>query len=63
MGAGDWRAARVEAGRMADSVDPAEREAAAGTARRLRPGPTAVLAFFAGLAFLLVVAVVGLWPR
>ncbi len=63
MDAGDWRAARVEAGRLAASTDSAEREAAAGTARRLRPGPTAILAFAAGLAFLLAVAVAGLWPR
>jgi len=45
--AGDWRQARREA----PALD------------RLRPGPTAVLAFLAGLVFLAIVAAAGLWHR
>ena len=45
--AGDWRQARRVAPALA----------------RLRPGPTAVLAFGAGLVFLAIVAAAGLWHR
>ena len=61
--AGDWRTARAEVERLAASGDEAERAAAATAKARLRPGPTAVLAFVAGLAFLAVVAAIGLWHR
>jgi hypothetical protein len=61
--AGDWRAARAEAERIAATGDAAEKAAAALVAERLRPGPTAILAFAAGLAFLAVVAAAGLWHR
>jgi len=45
--AGDWRQARKEAPDLA----------------RLRPGPTAVVAFLVGLVFLAMVAAAGLWRR
>jgi hypothetical protein len=63
LAAGDWRQARVEAGAMASSGTEAEREAATRALARLRPGPTAVWAFVAGLAFLAAVAAAGLWHR
>ncbi len=63
LGAGDWRAARVEAARLAASDVEEDREAAARALSRLRPGPSAVLAFVVGLAFLAIVAAVGLWMR
>jgi hypothetical protein len=61
--AGDWRAARVEAARLAASSVEGEREAAQRALERLRPGPTAVLAFVGGLVFLAIVAAAGLWMR
>jgi hypothetical protein len=63
LGAGDWRAARVEAERLAASEDPGAREAAARAEVRLAPGPSARLAFVGGLVFLAVVAAAGLWLR
>ena len=63
LAAGDWRAARVEAGRLASSGDASSQEAAARARDRLRPGPTAILGFVGGLAFLAVVATAGLWLR
>jgi hypothetical protein len=61
--AGDWRKARVEAVALASSGSDAEREVAARVLGRLRPGPTAVWSFVAGLAFLAAVAIAGLWHR
>lgn len=63
LAAGDWRAARVEAERLATSGDDVERTVAATALDRLRPGPTAILAFVAGLLFLAVVAAAGLRGR
>lgn len=63
LGAGDWRAARPLATQLAGSSNEAEREAGLRGQERLRPGPSAVLAFVAGLAFLAVVAAAGLWMR
>ncbi len=63
MAAGDWRAARVEAERLAASGDDAGRAEAAIALDRLRPGPSAIFAFVAGLAFLAAVAAAGLWMR
>ena len=63
LAAGDWRAARVEAARLAGSNVEAEREAGARAWSRLRAGPSAVLAFGAGLVLLAVVAAAGLWMR
>jgi hypothetical protein len=63
LSAGNWRAARVEATRLAASSVEGEREAAKRALHRLRPGPTAVLAFAGGLAFLAIVAAAGLWMR
>jgi hypothetical protein len=60
---GDWRAARAEAARLLASGTDAERAGAARAAERLRPGPTALLAFGAGLVFLAAVAAAGLWMR
>lgn len=61
--AGDWRAARVEAARLAASSVEGEREAAKRALERVRPGPSAVLALAGGLAFLAIVAAAGLWMR
>jgi hypothetical protein len=61
--AGDWRLARTEAGVLASSGSEPEREAAARTLVRLRPGPTAVAAFVVGLLFLAAVAAAGLRIR
>jgi hypothetical protein len=68
LAAGDWRAARAEAARLAGSaVDgpgaEGEREAVDLARSRLRPGPTALLAFAGGLVFLAVVAAAGLRMR
>jgi hypothetical protein len=63
MAAGDWRAARVDARALAGSASEEERGAAARALERLRPGPTAVAAFLAGLALLAVVAALGLSHR
>ncbi len=63
VAAGDWRAARAEVARIQASGTDAERAAAAPVAARLRPGPTAILAFVAGLVFLALVAAAGLWMR
>ena len=63
LAAGDWRQARIEALALASSGSEAEREAAGRALARLRPGPTAVWAFAAGLTFLVLVAVAGLWHR
>lgn len=63
LSAGDWRAARPLAEQLAASSVEAEREAGSRGLLRLRPNPSAVQAFAAGLAFLLVVAVAGLWMR
>ena len=40
-----------------------ERQAAERALVRLRPGPSSVMAFVAGLVFLAVVAAAGLWHR
>jgi hypothetical protein len=61
--AGDWRLARAEARALASSGPEPEREAAARVLVRLRPGPTAVMAFVAGLLFLAAVAAAGLRIR
>jgi hypothetical protein len=61
--AGDWRQARVEAQGLAASGSESDRETAGRALDRLRPGPTAVWAFAVGLAFLVAVAVAGLWHR
>ena len=68
LAAGDWRAARTEVARLAGSgVGGPGSDGEPGTVElarsRLRPGPTAVLAFAAGLAFLAIVAAVGLRMR
>jgi DNA-binding LacI/PurR family transcriptional regulator len=63
LAAGAWKQARVEARTMAASGPEADRQAAERALVRLRPGPTAVMAFLVGLAFLAVVAVAGLWLR
>ena len=68
LAAGDWRAARIEVARLAGSeVGGPGAEGELGTVElarsRLRPGPTALLAFAAGLAFLAIVAVAGLRMR
>ena len=63
MAAGDWRAARVEAAHISASGDEAGKAAAALVLERLRPGPTAIFGFVAGLAFLAAVAAAGLWMR
>ena len=61
--AGDWRDARVEAVRLATSGDEGEREVAQRALARLRPGPSALLAFAGGLLFLAIVAAAGLRMR
>jgi hypothetical protein len=58
-----WHAARPLATQLAGSNVEAEREAGKRGLARLRPGPSAVQAFVAGLAFLAVVAAAGLWMR
>jgi hypothetical protein len=63
LAAGDWRRARVEAVALAASGSDAERDVAGRVLARLRPGPTAVWSFVAGLAFLAAVAIAGLWHR
>jgi hypothetical protein len=63
LAAGDWRLARTEARALASSGTGPEREAAERALIRLRPGPTAVLAFVAGLLFLAAVAAAGLRIR
>jgi hypothetical protein len=63
LAAGDWRSAKVEAGRLATSGVDGERAAAERALSRLRPGPTAILAFAAGLGFLAAVAAAGLRMR
>ena len=63
LAAGDWRHARIEARALASSGSEPERQAAERALVRLRPGPTSVLALVAGLVFLAVVAVAGLWHR
>ncbi len=63
LSAGDWRAARVEAARLYTSDVEGERQAAMRALERLRPGPSAVLAFASGLLFLAIVAAAGLWMR
>ncbi len=63
LAAGDWRAAKGEARKLAASSVEAERAAAGSALARLRPGPTAILAFGAGLAFLAAVAAAGLRMR
>jgi hypothetical protein len=68
VAAGDWRAARTEVARLSGSGGEApggaeEREAIALARSRLRPGPTALLAFAGGLAFLAIVAAAGLRMR
>lgn len=63
LGAGDWRAAKVEAERLAASEDPGAREAAGRALVRLQPNPSARLAFVGGLVFLAIVAAAGLWLR
>jgi hypothetical protein len=61
--AGDWRLARAEARVLASSGPEPEREAAERVLVRLHPGPTAVMAFVAGLLFLAAVAAAGLRIR
>jgi DNA-binding LacI/PurR family transcriptional regulator len=63
LAAGDWHGARAEADRLAGSKVGEEREAAERALSRLRPGPTAILAFAGGLAFLAIVAAAGLRMR
>ncbi len=63
LDAGDWRQARVEAAGLAASGTGGERAFAGRILSRLRPGPSAMLAFAAGLAFLALVAAVGLRHR
>jgi len=63
LAVGDWRAARPLAAQLAGSGVEAEREAGKQGLERLRPGPSAVMAFAAGLAFLAVVAAAGLRMR
>lgn len=63
LAAGDWHAARPLATQLAGSNVEAERDAGLRGLERLRPGPSAVKAFAAGLAFLAVVAAAGLWMR
>jgi hypothetical protein len=61
--AGDWQAAKREARKLEGSSVDGERAAAERALSRLRPGPTAILAFVAGLVFLAAVAVAGLRMR
>jgi hypothetical protein len=61
--AGDWHAAKREARKLEGSSVDGERAAAERALSRLRPGPTAILAFVAGLVFLAAVAVAGLRMR
>jgi hypothetical protein len=63
MAAGDWRAARGAAEALAASGGDEERSVAAGVLERLRPGPTARLAFVAGLVLFAIVAAAGLTHR
>ena len=68
LAAGDWRAARTEVARLAGSEvggpgADGEHGAVELARSRLRPGPTALLAFVAGLVFLAVVAAAGLRMR
>jgi len=63
LAAGDWRAAKVEARKLEGSSVEAERGAAERALVRLRPGPTAILAFGAGLVFLAAIALAGLRMR
>jgi hypothetical protein len=62
LAAGDWRAAKGEARRLEGSSVDGER-AAERALVRLRPGPTAILAFGAGLVFLAAIALAGLRMR
>jgi len=61
--AGDWRAARAEALRLAGSAAEGERALAEDLLRRLRPEPGAVAALAAGLVLLAAVAAAGLLGR
>jgi DNA-binding LacI/PurR family transcriptional regulator len=63
LAAGDWRSAKGEARKLAGSSEEGERSAAERALARLRPGPTAILAFAAGLAFLAAIAASGLRMR
>ncbi len=63
MAAGNWRAARGDAEALAASGGEEERSVAAVVRERLRPGPTARLAFVAGLVLFAIVAAAGLTHR
>jgi hypothetical protein len=63
MAAGDWRAARGDAEALSGTVGEEDGAVVARLRERLRPGPTARLAFLAGLALFVVVAVLGLSHR
>jgi DNA-binding LacI/PurR family transcriptional regulator len=63
LAAGDWRSAKGEARKLAGSSEDGERAAGERALVRLRPGPTAILAFAAGLAFLAAIAAAGLRMR
>jgi len=63
LAAGDWGAAKAEARKLEGSSVDGERAAAERALVRLRPGPTAILAFGAGLVFLAGIALAGLRMR
>ncbi len=63
LDAGDWRQAREEASRLAAAGTEGERAFAGPILSRLGAGPSAKLAFAVGLAFLALVAAVGLHHR
>jgi len=63
LDAGDWRSAKTEAVGLASSGDEEVRAGAEAALVRLRPSPSAILAFWVGLGFLALVAAAGLWLR
>jgi len=60
--AGDWQAARVEAGRLRSSEGAAGEEVASAE-RRMRPDGSAVWAALVGAVLLVAVATLGLSSR